>query len=117
MVWNRTQEIDFYFTTQDPNSYSNGISCWLECKTDKATIGWNLPRKQNALSHEVHSFDEEGETRKLRVILNKTTKRLWLVKKFEKPVPVEYTYTVSVRNDSKNEKSFNLLKADGRKKS
>ena len=44
-------------------------------QTDKATQG-NLPRNQNALSHEFTVFDEEGNSLTLRVnIKQKTTKR------------------------------------------
>ena len=105
-----TQEIDF---SSRPSQF---IFQWDQLlvgfKQIKATIGGNLPRNQNALSHEFTVFDEEGNSLTLRVnIKQKTTKETVDGKEVEKPVPGEYTYTVSVRNDSKTKKSLSRLKA------
>lgn len=100
-----TQEIDFS-SRPSPIHIPMG-SAVGGIQTDKATIGGNLPRNQNALSHEFTVFDAEGNSLTLRVnIKQKTTKETVDGKEVEKPVPGEYTYTVSVRNDSKNEKNL-----------
>ncbi|KAB2455044.1 flagellar hook protein FlgE [Bacillus mobilis] len=100
-----TQEVDFS-SRPSPIHIPMG-SAVGGIQTDKATIGGNLPRNQNALSHEFTVFDAEGNSLTLRVnIKQKTTKETVDGKEVEKPVPGEYTYTVSVRNDSKNEKEF-----------
>lgn len=53
----------------------------------------------------IHGFDAEGNSLTLRVnIKQKTTKETVDGKEVEKPVPGEYTYTVSVRNDSKTKR-------------
>ena len=53
-----TQEIDFS-SRPSPIHIPMG-SLLVEFKQIKATIGGNLPRNQNALSHEFTVFDEEG---------------------------------------------------------
>ena len=100
---NGTQEIDFS-SRPSPIHIPMG-SAVGGIQTDKATIGGNLPRNQNALAHEFTVFDAEGNSLTLRVnIKQKTTKENVDGKEVEKPVPGEYTYTVSVRNDSKTKR-------------
>ncbi|MDG2653728.1 hypothetical protein P7M03_25570, partial [Vibrio parahaemolyticus] len=108
-----TQEIDF---SSQPSAIKLPIGSAIGGSvTDKATLAGNLSRNQTNLSTDFTIYDDEGNSITLRLDIKQVTRKEPVgdgkvdgdgEKTVDVPVPGEYTYTFSMRNDSQNEKEF-----------
>ncbi|MEI4830594.1 flagellar hook protein FlgE [Bacillus sp. FJAT-53711] len=89
-----TEEID-YSAAPRPIQVPMGTAVG-GIRTDKATIQGNLPRDQDQITQDLPVYDQEGNTLTMRVDITKVADG-------------QYTYKVSVRNDSKKETNFTDL--------
>ncbi|MCC2379180.1 flagellar hook protein FlgE [Bacillus wiedmannii] len=100
-----TQEVDF---SSQPSAIKLPVGTAIGGSvTDKATLGGNLSRNQSDLSTDFTIYDDEGNKITLRMDIKQNTKKETVGdKEIDTPIQGEYTYTFSMRNDSKNEKEF-----------
>ncbi|MCU5375717.1 flagellar hook protein FlgE [Bacillus cereus] len=107
-----TQDIDF---SSQPNPIKIPVGTAVGgIQTDKASISGNLSRNQLTASKDFTVYDDEGNSLTLRMDIKQKTKTEMVGgKPVETPIAGEYTYTLSLRNNSKNEKEFSPITGPG----
>ncbi|MGG2066240.1 flagellar hook protein FlgE [Bacillus sp. S14(2024)] len=97
-----TDEIDFSGSPQ-PIRIPMGTAVG-GVRSDKATMGGNIPRNQQQITEEFPVSDAEGNSLTMRVELTQDKDAVT-----GNPIDGSYTYRVLVRNESKKEQNFTEL--------